>query len=255
MSFFSNRGYSVGLVAISLAFFVMFSFMFMQMLHFQLVRGYSPFEAAIRFFPLPFGLMPAAANSDKLVSKFGVNRVVGTGLLLVTLALAIFSQVSIDTPYIMLALMFWFLGLGMGLTMAPSTTVVMDAIPEDKAGVGSATNDASREVGGALGIAIGGSALNELYQRSIVIPDGLGPMSSEINNSFPAAIRIGRELKMKGDPMGDVLIENARIAFIEGMQASSLIAGFIALCASVFAYRMMPKKSIISEQKQTTEEE
>jgi L-lactate permease len=55
--------------------------------------------------------------------------------------------------------------------------------------------------------------------------------------------------------MGDVLIENARIAFIEGMQASSLIAGFIALCASVFAYRMMPKKSIISEQKQTTEEE
>jgi L-lactate permease len=60
---------------------------------------------------------------------------------------------------------------------------------------------------------------------------------------------------MKGDPMGDVLIENARIAFIEGMQASSLIAGFIALCASVFAYRMMPKKSIISEQKQTTEEE
>ncbi len=72
--------------------------MFMQMLHFQLVRGYSPLEAAIRFFPLPFGLMPAAANSDKLVSKFGVNRVVGTGLLLVTLALAIFSQVSMDTP-------------------------------------------------------------------------------------------------------------------------------------------------------------
>ena len=255
MSFFSNRGYTVGLVAISLAFFVMFSFMFMQMLHFQLVRGYSPLEAAIRFFPLPFGLMPAAANSDKLVSKFGVNRVVGTGLLLVTLALAIFSQVSIDTPYIILALMFWFLGLGMGLTMAPSTTVVMDAIPEDKAGVGSATNDASREVGGALGIAIGGSALNELYQRSIVIPDGLGHFSSEINNSFPTAIRIGQKLKMEGNPAGDILIENARLAFIEGMQASSLIAGVIALTASIFAYRMMPKKVIISKVKQLKEEE
>lgn len=255
MSFFSNRGYTVGLVAIGLAFFVMFSFMFMQMLHFQLVRGYSPLEAAIRFFPLPFGLMPAAANSDKLVSKFGVNRVVGTGLLLVTLALAIFSQVSIDTPYITLAMMFWFLGLGMGLTMAPSTTVVMDAIPEDKAGVGSATNDASREVGGALGIAIGGSALNELYQRTIVIPEGLESYTTLINRSFPEAIRLGRQLKMEGNPAGEILIENARFAFIEGMQASSLIAGIIALTASIFAYRMMPKKVIISEVKQLEEDE
>jgi MFS family permease len=199
--------------------------------------------------------MPAAANSDKLVAKFGVNRVVGTGLLLVTLALAIFSQVSMETPYIILAMMFWFLGLGMGLTMAPSTTVVMDAIPEDKAGVGSATNDASREVGGALGIAIGGSALNELYQRTIVIPDGLEGYTDMINRSFPEAIRFGRELKMKGDPAGDILIENARLAFIEGMQASSLIAGIIALTASIFAYRMMPKKVIVAEVKQLKEEE
>ena len=255
MSFFSNRGYTVGLVAISLAFFVMFSFMFMQMLHFQLVRGYSPLEAAIRFFPLPFGLMPAAANSDKLVSKFGVNRVVGTGLILVTLALVIFSQVTMDTPYIILAVMFWFLGLGMGLTMAPSTTVVMDAIPDDKAGVGSATNDASREVGGALGIAIGGSALNELYQRTIVIPDGLGHLTNDINKSFPEAIRLGQKLKMEGDPAGEILIENARLAFIEGMQASSIIAGIIALSASIFAYRMMPKKVIATEVKQLKEEE
>jgi EmrB/QacA subfamily drug resistance transporter len=255
MSFFSNRGYSVGLVAISLAFFVMFSFMFMQMLHFQLVRGYSPLEAALRFLPLPLGLMPAAANSDKLVAKFGVNRVVGSGLLLVTIALAIFSQVSIDTPYVMLALMFLLLGLGMGLTMAPSTTVVMDAIPADKAGVGSATNDASREVGGALGIAIGGSALNELYQRSIVIPPGLEEKAELINNSFPAAIRIGQELKMQGNPAGEILIENARFAFIEGMQASSLIAGIIALTASIIAYRMMPKKISFSEDKSLQQQE
>jgi hypothetical protein len=60
---------------------------------------------------------------------------------------------------------------------------------------------------------------------------------------------------MEGNPAGEILIENARFAFIEGMQASSLIAGFIALCASIFAYRMMPKKSIISEEKQYLEEE
>jgi len=254
MSFFSNKGYSVGLSAIALAFFVMFSFMFMQMLHFQLVRGYSPLEAAVRFFPLPLGLMPAAANSDKLVAKFGANRVVGSGLLLVTLALVIFSQVSMETPYYVLAIIFWFLGLGMGLTMAPSTTVVMDAIPEDKVGVGSATNDASREIGGALGIAIGGSALNELYQRNMIIPEGFVGPTEIIYQSFPAAIRIGQKLKLQGDSVGDVLIDNARLAFIDGMQGSSIIAGLIALTASIFAFTKMPKKKHFLDGKALEEE-
>ncbi|SVE03078.1 uncharacterized protein METZ01_LOCUS455932, partial [marine metagenome] len=162
ISLFSKMGFTMGLVAISLAFFVMFSFMFTQMLHFQLVRGHTALAAAIRFIPLPLGLMPAAANSDKLVAKFGNNNVVALGLALVCAGMLLFTTVEVGTEYFRIALTFFILGLGMGLTMAPSTTLVMDSIPEDKAGVGSATNDASREVGGALGIAIGGSVLNQI---------------------------------------------------------------------------------------------
>ena len=80
IEFFRDRGFALGLIAISLAFFVMFSFMFTQMLHFQLVRGHSAFEAALRFLPLPLGLMPMAANSDRLCAKFGSNNVVAFGL-------------------------------------------------------------------------------------------------------------------------------------------------------------------------------
>ena len=92
--------------------------------------------------------MPAAANSDRLVAKFGSSRVVSTGLTLVALGMILFTTVTIDTEYIQIAVTFFLLGFGMGLTMAPSTTLVMDSIPSDKAGVGSATNDASREIGG-----------------------------------------------------------------------------------------------------------
>ena len=77
INLFKNMGFTMGLVAITLAFFVMFSFMFTQMLHFQLVRGHTALDAAIRFIPLPMGLMPAAANSDKLVDKFGKNNASG----------------------------------------------------------------------------------------------------------------------------------------------------------------------------------
>ena len=238
---FSKMGFTMGLVAISLAFFVMFSFMFTQMLHFQLVRGHTALEAAIRFLPLPLGLMPAAANSDKFVAKFGSNNVVATGLTLITAGMLLFTTVEIDTDYVRIAVTFFLLGLGMGLTMAPSTTLVMESIPEDKAGVGSATNDASREIGGALGIAIGGSVLNEYYQRNLVVPEGLD--SSGLTESFPTAMRIGLELMADGNMLGAELIANARLAFMDGMVASAMVSAGIALMTAILVKLYMPGKT------------
>ena len=237
ISLFGKMGFTMGLVAISLAFFVMFSFMFTQMLHFQLVRGHTALAAAIRFIPLPLGLMPAAANSDKLVAKFGNNNVVALGLALVCAGMLLFTTVEVGTEYLRIALTFFILGLGMGLTMAPSTTLVMDSIPEDKAGVGSATNDASREVGGALGIAIGGSVLNQIYQDKLVIPEGMEAYSTVLTESFPAAMRIGLE-------MGNMdLIHNARLAFMDGMVGSAMVSAGIALITAILVKLYMPGKT------------
>ena len=237
ISLFSKMGFTMGLVAISLAFFVMFSFMFTQMLHFQLVRGHTPLAAAIRFIPLPLGLMPAAANSDKLVAKFGNNNVVALGLTLVCAGMLLFTTVEVGTEYLRIALTFFILGLGMGLTMAPSTTLVMDSIPEDKAGVGSATNDASREVGGALGIAIGGSVLNQIYQDKLVIPEGMEAYSTVLTESFPAAMRIGLEMRNMD------LIHNARLAFMDGMVGSAMVSAGIALITAILVKLYMPGKT------------
>jgi EmrB/QacA subfamily drug resistance transporter len=243
IEFFRDRGFALGLIAISLAFFVMFSFMFTQMLHFQLVRGHSAFEAALRFLPLPLGLMPAAANSDRLCAKFGNNNVVAVGLTLVATAMLIFSTVEIGTDYLVLGLIFFLVGIGMGLTMAPSTTMVMDSIPHDKAGVGSATNDASREVGGAFGIAIVGSVLNEIYQKKLVVPGGLEEHSGVVSESFPAAIRIGGELLAQGNALGAELIENARWAFVEGMTDAAVAPAIVALVNAYLVKRYMPSSS------------
>ena len=248
LDFFKNPKFSIGLIAIAMAFFVMFSFMFMQMLHFQLVRGHSPFSAAIRFFPLPMGLMPAAANSDRLVSKFGRKNVIAFGLCLVSSGLFLFTQVNIDTSYIQIAATFFLLGLGMGLTMAPSTTAVMDAIPESKAGVGSATNDASREIGGALGIAIGGSVLNEIYQSSISIPASASGQSHVIQESFPAAITIGQKMLELGNQDGALLIASARESFIEGMIGACIVSGIVALLAAIIVKLKLPEDNSSEEE-------
>ena len=236
MEFFSQRQYSIGLMAIVLAMFVMFSFMFMQMLHFQLVRGLSPLEAAIRFFPLPLGLMPAAANSDKFVAKFGRRKVITFGLCLVAVGMMLFALVDRGTAYAQIAVTFALLGLGMGLTMAPSTTAIMEAIPHNKAGVGSATNDASREIGGALGIAIGGSILNQIYQSALVIPESLMAYKDVLMNSFPSAMRIGAE----NGTDGALLIVSAQDAFVEGMVGSCYITAAVAVLAAIIVWTMMP---------------
>ena len=121
----------------------------------------------------------------------------------------------------------------------------MDSIPKDKAGVGSATNDASREIGGAMGIAIGGSVLNEVYQRNMVIPtelvESLGTVPLE---SFPAAIEIGAELFNNGDLIGLELIENAKFAFMEGMLATASVMAIIALINAILVKLYMPSRII-----------
>ena len=131
----------------------------------------------------------------------------------------------------------------MGLTLAPATTVVMDSVPSNKAGVGSATNDASREVGGALGIAIGGSVLNEYYQRNMIIPDGLN-LGAVPLESFPAAMQIGAEMLENGNMLGADLIENAQLAFMEGMIASATVMGIIAMLNAILVKLYMPRKII-----------
>ena len=107
----------------------------------------------------------------------------------------------------------------------------MQVIPTDKVGIGSATNDASRKIGGAMGIAIGGSLLNEFYQAKFKLPDDIDPstLSADPNVSFPAAIRIGEELRDSGIPAGQELIDIGREAFMYGMTSSAAGSAVISL--------------------------
>ena len=179
-----------------------------------------------------------------MCEKFGNNNVVAIGLTLIAVAMLIFTTVEIDTEYIRLALIFFLIGMGMGLTMAPSTTLVMDSIPQEKAGVGSATNDASREIGGAFGIAITGSVLNEVYQSRVEIPVGLEQYSAVATESFPAAIQIGLDLLSRGDVLGSQLIESSRLAFMDGMTAAAAVAAVVALINAILVKMYMPNRNL-----------
>ncbi len=240
MRFFSSRGFSMGNLALGLSFFVMFAFFFVMTQYLQFLRGFSPLEAGIRTLPLAAGLILAAPRSDKLVRLIGTPRTVTVGIALVAAAFFGLSFVGMATPYWALALGFLGLGLGMGLAMAPSTTLIMDSIPSHKAGVGSAMNDTSREVGGAFGIAILGSIFNAVYKAKLSIPESLSfdagrhPEDSIIN-----AMMIGRNAGADGA----VLVSSAQAAFLDAVQVAYLVGAAVALATAILVFLLMPRRA------------
>ncbi|MDQ3385646.1 MAG: MFS transporter [Actinomycetota bacterium] len=112
-----------------------FGMFFLLTQYLQLVLGYTALEAGLRTLPMPFTMMLVAPNSARIVERLGARRVIVTGLLLVTAGLGSLSFLDVGTGYPQLAASLVVLALGMGLTMPPSTTLIMSSLPLGKAGV------------------------------------------------------------------------------------------------------------------------
>lgn len=239
MRLFRERSFSVGSSSVTLAFFAMFGLMFLLTQYLQFVLGYTPLEAGVRTLPTAAGLMIAAPNSDRLARSFGANRVVGGGLVVVALGLVALSFFGTSTPYWELGLLLFFLGLGMGASQAPATGSIMAAMPLSKAGVGSAVNDTSREVGGAIGVAVLGSALSAAYTSNFdaTVPAGAPPEAVDVaRESVGSALGVAARVGDAAAPLADA----ARHSFTDAMGVSFLIAAAVVAFGAAVAWRKLP---------------
>jgi EmrB/QacA subfamily drug resistance transporter len=177
---FKIRPFSVGSGTIMLQFFAMFGLFFMLAQYFQLVHGWSPLQAGLATLPLAGCLMIGAPLSAKTVARFGPRRVVGTGLLFTSAGFVCIAMLRADTSFWFIVIAQVLIGIGVGQTTAPSTTLIMTSVRTSKAGVGSAVNDTSRELGGALGVAVLGTILNGYYRANVL---------DEMPQAVPAAAR------------------------------------------------------------------
>jgi EmrB/QacA subfamily drug resistance transporter len=164
---FKVRPFSVGSGTITLQFLALYGLYFAIAQYFQLAHGYTPLAAALATLPLGAVTMVGAPISAPMVHRFGPRRVVGTGLLVTATGFFVLATSARTTPLWWVFLGECLIGLGVGQTTAPSTTLIMSSVRTAKAGVGSAVNDVSREVGGALGIAVVGSIINSVYRATV----------------------------------------------------------------------------------------
>ena len=247
LSFFRDRRFSVSSGGITLIFFAMFGTFFLTTQYFQLVLGYTPLGAGVRLLPMSFVMMFLAPQTPKLVATFGANRVAGTGLLSVAAGLVLFSLTGTDTSYLQVVVTFVVLAIGFSLAMSPMTTQLMSSVPRSKAGVGSAMNDTTRELGGALGVAVLGSLVTSHYASSLAstLSDVAAPVREIARSGLSGAVALADHpeefpgLRLPAGVGADVKAA-AQQAFVDGLGTAALVGAVVVALAALAVYRFLP---------------
>lgn len=245
LRFFRNRRYSAAIAALALALFALLGLFFVMTQYLQFCLGFSALRTGLAIGPVALMLLITAPLSQLAVRGVGTKPVVAAGLILVALGAALLSRTSASSTYLDALPMFMVIGVGVGLALAPSTESIMGSLPREEAGVGSATSDTSMQLGGALGVAVLGTALNMRYRHL------LGPLLA--HQPVPAAVKqlilgsLGGALAVAGRLPGGAgasLAAAARRGFISGMDLGLLIGSVIVGVAAVLILVGLPNRPV-----------
>jgi EmrB/QacA subfamily drug resistance transporter len=250
MHFFQNPRFSVASGAIMVSFFSLFGTLFLMTQYLQSVLGYSTIKAGAVLLPQAATIMVAAPLSSIWVQRFGNKRVVATGLFIVSLSFALFTTLGTNTTTIVVILISMLLGLGMGNVMAPATDSIMGSLPRAKAGVGSAVNDTTRQVGGAFGVAVLGSILSSQYTSHFIdrVPAGVpADVVNHAKDSVGSALGVAQALPAELQHLAPGIVDAARSSFVDGFHVAALIAAVLMLGASLMVLRFLPARAINEE--------
>lgn len=235
---FKIPAFGISSLALTLVFFALMGafFSFSQLL--QFVYDYTPLNAAIRTLPMAVTMMFVSPLSARLVEKIGKRRTVAAGMFSIAVGMFLISLLTITSPYIALAGSMVVMAAGMATAMSPTTDLLMSAVPRSRAGMGSAMNDTTRELGGALGIAILGSLLASHYSHKIApVLTSLPDAATEIaEKSLAGAMAVAQQLGEGGAP----IVTAAKEAFIGGLGFSLTVSAFIVSIAAAIAYFGLP---------------
>jgi EmrB/QacA subfamily drug resistance transporter len=236
VSLFRDPRFSAASGAVTITFFALFGFIFLITQYFQFIRGYGTLSTGARILPVALSIAVASVAGALLAPRIGTKVVVTTGLVFFGTAFWWISTVSVDASYAgVIVPQMVLMGLGMGLISTPATESILLVLPPARAGVGSAVNDATRELGGTLGVAVVGSLFASVYADHLAggafgrLP---GTALAQAQDSVGAALAIGG-----GDPRLVVAMQDA---FMSGLSTSCMVIGTLCLIGAVGALKFLP---------------
>jgi MFS transporter, DHA2 family, multidrug resistance protein len=244
ITLFRNIRFSAASFSITVAFFGLFGFIFLITQYFQLVHGYSPLSAGVHTLPFALGVGAAAPVAPILARRLGTKIIVPAGLMLMGAGFFIASTVGSDTPFFgpVIGSML-LMAIGLGLATAPSTDAILAVLAPGKAGVGSAVNDVTRELGGTFGVAVVGAVFASVYGPQLTLllhhlrlP---APALAAARQSPAAALEIATHAPASAHP---TIINAAHQAFVHGLSRGSLVCAAAVALAAIFAFLVLPRR-------------
>ena len=236
LRFFLRPAFSTSTVVSLLVGFAFIGVLYLIVLYFQNVMGYSPLQAGLRTLPLTLTQAVTAANAGRLNRTFGARTKMSVGLLLLSVGLFGLAQIQVTTSYTAIWPFQVLLGLGMGLVMPAVAAAGMAAVAAEQSGVASGVINASRQVGGALGIAVLGSIAATITRTDWHQQLSQLPAATQAKAGHLTALVVGGQ----GPPIAAAAGRPAELAalasFVDGTRGALLTSSALVLIASAVAF-------------------
>ncbi|GAA2714233.1 MULTISPECIES: MFS transporter [Streptomyces] len=239
--YFRNPAFSAAVTSLGLVFFGLMGVTFFMVFYTQSARGFTPLQSGLLMLPLAAAQMVFAPRARLAVERFGARAVCTTGMVVMAATMAGYSLMDTDTPIWGLEVLFLFQGTAMAHITPPATVSIMQSLPREKAGSGSAVNNTFRQVGGALGVAVLGSLLSTTYRRGISGDlDAVPGLTDEARRTAGESIEATLGVADRLGPQGRHLVGAAREAFVHAMHVTVLCGAAVALAGAAVAFLFLP---------------
>jgi EmrB/QacA subfamily drug resistance transporter len=253
LRFWANPRFSAASGAIAVTFFALFGAIFLLTQYLQFVLGLSALQTGVRLLASAIPVMVVSPLAPRIVARIGTKLTVAAGLAIVTVALVSFDTMGVTSSFVGVTWPLVLLGAGLGLTMAPATESIMGSVPLARAGVGSAVNDTTRELGGAVGVAVIGSVFSSAYGSKIAstLHGQPGSTVAGAKGSVGAALALASRLP---GAAGHALADIARHSFVDGFHTAVLVGAATTAAGVVAVLAFLPPRPSAADVEHQAEE-
>lgn len=239
MKLFKNRAFSISSLTLTLTFLAMSGVFFSMSQLMQLILGYTALESSLLMVPLMLPMMFLSPFIPNIVKKFGARNTIAVGLFLTAVAFVLMSFWTKDMNYWNLFSVMIIMMLGISAAMTPGTNILMASVPRNRSGMGSAMNDTTRELGGALGVAVLGAVLSSVYEKNIA--ETASAFSGAVKDGLESSLAVALQVAGQLGPLTDTVTIAAKDAWMDGLSTASLVAAGIIFTCSIIAFVGLPK--------------
>ncbi|MFE0188856.1 MFS transporter [Streptomyces sp. NPDC058989] len=243
IGYFRRPAFSAAIAAIALVFFALMGVTFFIVFYVQSVRGYTPFQSGLLLLPLAAAQLIFAPRARLAVDRYGARAVCTASMLAVAATMAGLLLMDTDTPMWVMEVLFFLQGAGMAHIMPPVTVAIMQSLPREKAGSGSALNNVFRQVGGTLGVAVLGSLLSTTYRDGIQHKlDALPGVPAGARHAAGESIEATLGLADRMGPAGRPLVTAAHDAFVHAIHVTALGSAAVSVIGALVVLAFLPGK-------------